>query len=151
MLDNKDQQLLVALQSQARMSVSELANTINLSDTPTLRRIKKLEQEQVIIGYHAAINPKSLNLNVLVYAFVRLCQNSVSAAQQFEQHVEKLPHVLECSVISGSHDYLLKIISQGLESYEQFVKHQLGSLSCIANIESTVVLKQSFSKKQLPL
>lgn len=151
MLDNKDQQLLVALQSQARMSVSELANTINLSDTPTLRRIKKLEQEQVIIGYHAAINPKSLNLNVLVYAFVRLCQNSVSAAQQFEQHVEKLPHVLECSVISGSHDYLLKITSQDLESYEQFVKHQLGSLSCIANIESTVVLKQSFSKKQLPL
>ena len=151
MLDNKDQQLLVALQSQARMSVSELANTINLSDTPTLRRIKKLEQEQVIIGYHAAINPKSLNLNVLVYAFVRLCQNSVSAAQQFEQHVEKLPHVLEFSVISGSHDYLLKIISQDLESYEQFVKHQLGSLSCIANIESTVVLKQSFSKKQLPL
>ena len=151
MLDNKDQQLLVALQSQARMSVSELANTINLSDTPTLRRIKKLEQEQVIIGYHAAINPKSLNLNVLVYAFVRLCQNSVSAAQQFEQHVEKLPHVLECSEISGSHDYLLKIISQDLESYEQFVKHQLGSLSCIANIESTVVLKQSFSKKQLPL
>jgi len=151
MLDNKDQQLLVALQSQARMSVSELANTINLSDTPTLRRIKKLEQEQVIIGYHAAINPKSLNLNVLVYAFVRLCQNSVSAAQQFEQHVEKLPHVLECSVISGSHDYLLKIISQDLESYEQFVKHQLGSLSCIANIESTVVLKQSFSRKQLPL
>jgi len=75
----------------------------------------------------------------------------VSAAQQFEQHVEKLPHVLECSVISGSHDYLLKIISQDLESYEQFVKHQLGSLSCIANIESTVVLKQSFSKKQLPL
>jgi DNA-binding Lrp family transcriptional regulator len=151
MLDNKDQQLLVALQSQARMSVSELANTINLSDTPTLRRIKKLEQEQVIIGYHAAINPKSLNLNVLVYAFVRLCQNSVSTAQQFEQHVEKLPHVLECSVISGCHDYLLKIISQDLESYEQFVKHQLGSLSCIANIESTVVLKQSFSKKQLPL
>lgn len=151
MLDKKDQQLLIALQSHARMSVSELANTINLSDTPTLRRIKKLEQEHVITGYHAAINPKSLNLNVLVYAFVRLSQNSVSAAQQFELHVEKLPHVLECSVISGSHDYLLKIISHDLESYEQFVKHQLGSLSCIANIESTVVLKQSFSKKQLPL
>jgi len=116
MLDNKDQQLLVALQSQARMSVSELANTINLSDTPTLRRIKKLEQEHVITGYHAAINPKSLNLNVLVYAFVRLSQNSVSAAQQFEQHVEKLAHVLECSVISGSHDYLLKIISQDLDT-----------------------------------
>ena len=151
MLDKKDQQLLISLQSQARMSVSDLAGSINLSDTPCLRRIKKLEQENIITGYHAAINPKALNLNVLVYAFVRLSQNSVSAAEQFEQHVEKLPHVLECCVISGSYDYLLKIIAHDLESYETFVKHQLGSLSCIANIESTVVLKQSFSKKQLPL
>ncbi|SJN22587.1 Transcriptional regulator, AsnC family [Pseudoalteromonas sp. JB197] len=99
----------------------------------------------IITGYHAAINPKALKLNVLVYAFVRLNQNSASAARQFEQHVEKLTHVLECSVISGSYDYLLKIIAHDLESYEQFVKHQLGNLSCIANIESTVV----FIKRQL--
>ncbi|ALS31457.1 Lrp/AsnC family transcriptional regulator [Pseudoalteromonas sp. NZS127] len=151
MLDKKDQQLLIALQTNARMSVADLASHISLSDTPCLRRIKKLEQANIITGYHAAINPKALKLNVLVYAFVRLNQNSASAALQFEQHVEKLTHVLECSVISGSYDYLLKIIAHDLESYEQFVKHQLGSLSCIANIESTVVLKQSFSKKQLPL
>ena len=151
MLDKKDQQLLIALQANARMSVADLASHISLSDTPCLRRIKKLEQASIITGYHAVINPKALKLNVLVYAFVRLNQNSASAALQFEQHVEKLTHVLECSVISGSYDYLLKIIAHDLESYEQFVKHQLGSLSCIANIESTVVLKQSFSKKQLPL
>lgn len=139
MLDKKDQQLLIALQANARMSVADLASHISLSDTPCLRRIKKLEQASIITGYHAAINPKALKLNVLVYAFVRLNQNSASAARQFEQHVEKLTHVLECSVISGSYDYLLKIIAHDLESYEQFVKHQLGSLSCIANIESTVV------------
>jgi Lrp/AsnC family leucine-responsive transcriptional regulator len=151
MLDKKDQQILTTLQENARISVSDLANTISLSDTPCLRRIKKLEKEHIITGYHAAINPKALDLNVLVYAFIRLNQNSVSAADQFEQSVEKLSHVLECSVISGSYDYLLKIIANDLESYEQFVKHQLGGLSCIANIESTVVLKQSFTKKQLPL
>ncbi|MDP2566592.1 Lrp/AsnC family transcriptional regulator [Pseudoalteromonas marina] len=151
MLDKKDQQILTALQENARISVSDLANTISLSDTPCLRRIKKLEKEHVITGYHASINPKKLELNVLVYAFIRLNQNSVSAADLFEQSIEKLPHVLECSVISGSYDYLLKIIANDLESYEQFVKHRLGSLSCIANIESTVVLKQSFTKKQLPL
>ena len=151
MLDKKDQQILTALQENARISVSDLENTISLSDTPCLRRIKKLEKEHVITGYHASINPKKLELNVLVYAFIRLNQNSVSAADLFEQSVEKLPHVLECSVISGSYDYLLKIIANDLESYEQFVKHRLGSLSCIANIESTVVLKQSFTKKQLPL
>ena len=151
MLDKKDQQILTTLQANARISVSDLANTISLSDTPCLRRIKKLEKEHIITGYHAAINPKALDLNVLVYAFIRLNQNSVSAADQFEQSVEKLSHVLECSVISGSYDYLLKIIANDLESYEQFVKHQLGGLSCIANIESTVVHKQSFTKKQLPL
>ena len=151
MLDKKDQQILITLQANARISVSDLANTISLSDTPCLRRIKKLEKEHIITGYHAAINPKALDLNVLVYAFIRLNQNSVSAADQFEQSVEKLSHVLECSVISGSYDYLLKIIANDLESYEQFVKHRLGSLSCISNIESTVVLKQSFTKKQLPL
>lgn len=145
MLDKKDQQLLIALQANARMSVADLASHISLSDTPCLRRIKKLEQASIITGYHAAINPKALKLNVLVYAFVRLNQNSASAARQFEQHVEKLTHVLECSVISGSYDYLLKIIAHDLESYEQFVKHQLGNLSCIANIESTVV----FIKRQL--
>ncbi|WP_257325143.1 Lrp/AsnC family transcriptional regulator [Pseudoalteromonas rhizosphaerae] len=150
-LDKKDQQLLTLLQSNARTSVSELATTVSLSDTPCLRRIKKLEASKVITGYHAALNPRALGLNVLVYAFVRLSQNSASAANMFEEHVEKLNHVLECSVISGSYDYLLKIIATDLESYESFVKYKLGSIDCIANIESTVVLKQTFSKKQLPL
>lgn len=150
-LDKKDQQLLTLLQNNARTAVSELATAVSLSDTPCLRRIKKLEASKVICGYHTAINPRSLGLNVLVYAFVRLSQNSVSAANIFEEQVEKLNHVLECSVISGSYDYLLKIIATDLESYESFVKHKLGSINCIANIESTVVLKQTFSKKQLPL
>ena len=86
-----------------------------------------------------------------VYAFARLNQNSVAAAEQFEQQVAKLEHVLECSVISGSYDYLLKIVATDLESYESFVKHKLGSIDCIANIESTVVLKQAFTKRHLPL
>ena len=150
-LDKKDHQLLRLLQTHGRTSVSELATHVNLSDTPCLRRIKKLESSNVICGYHAALNPRALGLNVLVYAFVRLSQNSVGAAQMFEEQVEKLNHVLECSVISGSYDYLLKIIAADLESYESFVKHKLGSINCIANIESTVVLKQTFSKKQLPL
>lgn len=150
-LDKKDQQLLTLLQNNARTSVSELASSVSLSDTPCLRRIKKLEASKVISGYHAALNPRALGLHVLVYAFVRLSQNSVSAANTFEEQVEKLSHVLECSVISGSYDYLLKIIAADLESYESFVKHKLGSINCIANIESTVVLKQTFSKKQLPL
>lgn len=150
-LDKKDQALLIRLQANARSPISQLACEVNLSDTPCLRRIKKLEGTGVISGYHAAINPKDIGLNVLVYAFVRLNQNSVSAANAFEEQVEKLAYVLECGVISGSYDYLLKIVATDLESYEHFVKYKLGSIDCIANIESTIVLKQAFNKKQLPL
>ncbi|KTF10313.1 Lrp/AsnC family transcriptional regulator [Pseudoalteromonas sp. H105] len=150
-LDKKDHQIIMHLQKNARYAVSQLASDISLSDTPCLRRIKKLESTGVISGYHAAINPKSVGLNVLVYAFVRLNKNSVAAANTFEQQANKFDHILECSVISGSYDYLLKIVATDLESYEHFVKFKLGSIDCIANIESTVVLKQTFSKKQLPL
>ena len=150
-LDKKDQELLAHLQTNARSSIAQLATTVNLSDTPCLRRIKKLESTGVISGYHAAIDPKRIGLNVLVYAFVRLNQNSVAAANAFEEQVEKLQHVQECAVVSGSYDYLLKVVATDLEAYEHFVKYKLGSIDYIANIESTVVLKQTFNKKQLPL
>ncbi|MCQ8880109.1 Lrp/AsnC family transcriptional regulator [Pseudoalteromonas shioyasakiensis] len=150
-IDKKDQELLAHLQANARSSIAQLANKVNLSDTPCLRRIKKLESTGVISGYHATIEPKRIGLNVLVYAFVRLNQNSVTAANAFEEQVEKLQHVQECAVVSGSYDYLLKVVATDLEAYEHFVKYKLGSIDYIANIESTVVLKQTFNKKQLPL
>ena len=87
----------------------------------------------------------------MVYVFIRLTENSNTGADQFENAMKKLPQVLECSVITGSHDYLLKIIANDLLDYESFVKKSLGSLTCIASIESTVVLKQNFSRAELPM
>lgn len=150
-MDQKDQDILSQLQKNGRMSISELAHSVNLSDTPCLRRVKKLENSGVISGYYAKLNNKSLDLNVLVYAFVKLRANSDQYAEQFEQATSELDNVLECSVISGEHDYLLKIIAKDLEGYEKFVKKSLGNISAIAGIESTVVLKQTFSKTALPL
>jgi DNA-binding Lrp family transcriptional regulator len=92
-----------------------------------------------------------VGLNALVYVFVRLTENSNDNADVFEKAMSNLEQVLECSVITGAHDYLLKIIASDLLSYESFVKKSLGSLKCIASIESTVVLKQTFSKSALPL
>jgi DNA-binding Lrp family transcriptional regulator len=82
---------------------------------------------------------------------VRLTENSNDNADMFEGAVKDFPEVLECSVISGSHDYLLKIISNDLLSYESFIKQSFGNLRCVSSIESTVVLKQTFSRQQLPL
>lgn len=150
-LDNKDRIILSMLQCSGRISMSELAEVVNLSDTPCLRRVKKLEQAGVIEGYSARVNRKAVGLNVLIYAFVRLTESSDTNAELFEQAMSELDFVLECSVVTGSYDYLIKIVAYDLEAYESFVKKSFGRLSFIANIESTVVLKQTFSKEGLPL
>ncbi|QYJ85934.1 Lrp/AsnC family transcriptional regulator [Shewanella mesophila] len=150
-LDSKDKLILEILQKEGRISVAELATRLNMSDTPCLRRIKKLEQGGYIDGYSARLSAQALQLNVVVYAFIRLTENSDRYADQFEQAISQLEQILECSVITGSHDYLLKIVAHDLLEYERFVKRKLGSLKCIASIESTVVLKQTFSRHQLPV
>ena len=150
-LDKKDRLIVEILQRNGRISMSDLAQEVNLSDTPCLRRVKKLEQAGVIEGYQATLNRQAFNLNVLVYAFVRLSANSDKLATQFEQTVASLDQVLECSVVTGAYDYLLKIIAEDLEDYEGFVKKSLGRIDDIATIESTVVLKQSFSRNVLPI
>ena len=150
-MDAKDKEILNLLQRNGRMSISELASQVSLSDTPCLRRVKKLEESGVISGYSVQLNSKELGLNVLIYAFIKLQGNTDKNAEVFEQSALALENVLECSVISGSHDYLLKIIAKDLEDYERFVKKSLGSISAIDAIESTVVLKQTFAKTSLPV
>lgn len=150
-LDKKDKIIVKRLQQDGRISMSNLAQEANLSDTPCLRRVKKLEQAGVIEGYQATLNRQTFNLNVLVYAFVRLSANSDKLATQFEHTVASLEQVLECSVVTGAYDYLLKIIAEDLEDYESFVKKSLGTIDYIATIESTVVLKQTFSRNVLPI
>lgn len=150
-MDAKDREILNLLQKNGRMAISELASQVSLSDTPCLRRVKKLEESGVISGYSAQLDNKELGLNVLVYAFIKLQGNTDKNAEVFEQSALALDNVLECSVISGRHDYLLKIIAKDLEDYERFVKKSLGGISAIDAIESTVVLKQTFAKTSLPL
>nr|WP_260680679.1 Lrp/AsnC family transcriptional regulator [Thalassotalea sp. PS06] len=133
------------------MAISELAEQVSLSDTPCLRRVKKMETSGIIQGYRATLDPQSLGYTVLIYAQVRLTENSFDRAQEFEQAMHSLPQILECSVVTGSYDYLLKILAKDLAHYEHFLKTSLGRISAIDSIESTVVLKQTFSRDTIPL
>ena len=137
-IDSKDLSILSILQNRGRIAISELAAKLNMSDTPCLRRVKKLEEAGVISGYSANINAEAMGFNAMVYVFIRLTENSNISADLFENAMKKLPEVLECSVITGSHDYLLKIIANDLLGYESFVKKSLGSLTCIASILSLI-------------
>lgn len=142
MLDDIDRQLLRVLKTDARISNVDLAERVNLSPTPCLRRVKKLEQQGVIKGYEAVIDPAALGHEVSVFAFVKLGRKSSENADAFERAVAKLDAVTECSVIAGSYDYLVRIVARSLEDYEQLLKERLANIETIADIESMVVLKQ---------
>lgn len=141
-LDHTDLRLIRLLEDNARLTNVQLAEALNLSPTPCLRRVKKLERLGVIKGYEARVDRQLLGFAVSAYAFVTLTRNSADIAESFERQVSRLSAVAECSVITGAYDYVLRIIAKSLEDYETILKTQLGVIEPIANIESTIILKQ---------
>ena len=150
-MDEIDHRLLRELKADARISNVDLAERVNLSPTPCLRRVRKLEQSGVITGYEAIVDPQALGLEVSVFAFVKLSRKSLENAEEFEREVGSLDAVRECSVIAGSYDYLLRIVARSLQDYEQLLKERLANIQTIADIESMVVLKQVGCSSRLPV
>ncbi|MDP5147317.1 Lrp/AsnC family transcriptional regulator [Shewanella sp. ULN5] len=150
-MDKKDLKLLDILQKQGRISIADLADKMNMSDTPCLRRVKKLEQDKVITGYQAQLDPQKLDLNVSAFLYIRLNDCSSSFTDRFEQEMIKLDHIMECVVVSGEYDYMLKIVATDLLSLERLVKQNISNLDNVAQVSSTVVLKPVFSRTTLPL
>ena len=151
MLDKTDRELLRQLQSNARASNALLAERINLSPTPCLRRVRKLESSGVIKGYAAVVDPAAVGLHVAAFAFVKLDKNTAENGEAFEQAVALLPEVMECCVVTGIHDYVLRIVAKDLNAYERFLKAELATLDGVADIETTIILNQAMSRSGLPL
>lgn len=151
MLDEKDKHILRLLQKNARISNTELAEQVNLSQTPCIRRVKQLEQQQYIDGYVAKLNKEKLGLEICAFVFVQLERNRVENAAQFEASIQSLPEVVDCYVLAGNHDYMLRVISKNLASYEKFTKEKLANIKQIAKIETTIVLNQVKASTELPL
>ncbi|MCW3172708.1 Lrp/AsnC family transcriptional regulator [Shewanella subflava] len=150
-MDKKDVKLLDILQKQGRISIADLADKMNMSDTPCLRRVKKLEQDRVITAYQAQLDPQKLDLNVSAFLYIRLTDCSSEFTDKFEQEMTKLAHIMECLVVSGEYDYMLKIVAKDLLSLERLVKQHISNLDNVAQVSSTVVLKPVFSRTTLPL
>ncbi len=150
-LDNTDRRLLDLLQQHGRLTNVELAERLNLSATPVARRWRRLEEQGYINGYSALIDRKRAGFAVMAYVSVRLRSNEWQTAEAFEQAVRDLANVMECSVVSGSSDYLLRVVAHDLEDYERFLKHELAVIDAINTVDSTIVLNQIVSRSQLPL
>ena len=149
--DSVDRKILSILEKNARISNAELAEKVNLSPTPCLRRLRKLESTGLIRGYAALLDEKALGLQASALLFVNLEKNTKENAEQFEAAVKLLPEVLECFVVAGRHDYVLRIVTRDLDDYARFIKERLAVLEKIADLESIIILKQILLQKNLPL
>ncbi len=138
-LDPKDCQIIRTLQRDGRMSNQDLAAAVNLSPSPCLRRVKLLEQSGAIKGYSVDVDAEIYGLPVTVFVRVSLERHTEATVKQFEQDVSKIDAVLECYMMTGVSDYLLKVIVADLADYENFVRKRLHPIGGIASIDSSFV------------
>ena len=138
-IDIKDQKIIRALQRNVRMTNQDLAAEVNLSPSPCLRRLKLLETSGVITGYSANIDAEAYGIPVTVFVHIKLASHAEAAVQQFEAAIAQVDQVLECYVMTGASDYLLRVVVADLVGYEDFVRKKLQSIGSIASIDSSFV------------
>ncbi|MCC5863217.1 MAG: Lrp/AsnC family transcriptional regulator [Gammaproteobacteria bacterium] len=150
-LDRIDYRILQQLQNDARISNTELAERVGLSPSPCLRRVRALEQAGILKRYVALVDPRAVGLPISVVVNVSLRSQERAALVEFERQIERCPEVMECYLMTGNSDYLLRIVVPDLESYERFLADTLTRIPGVANIQSGLALKQVVYRTQLPL
>ncbi|MGF1741879.1 Lrp/AsnC ligand binding domain-containing protein [Vibrio profundum] len=141
-LDRIDREILRALQLKGRLSVVDLAKQINLTNSPCSDRVKRLEKEGYIRGYHAEISPEKLGLDVQVFIHIRLDQSSFSIFDKFAAAVALMPEIEECYTLSGDFDTMIKVRVKDMKSYQTFMSSKLGTLPGVIQTRSEVVIGQ---------
>ncbi len=141
-LDKIDKQLLELLQNDSKMNIKEIAAKLNLTKTPVYERIKKLEKAGVIEKYVAVVNRKKLSSNMVVFCTVTLDSQKLEQINIFNEAISKIPEVVECYLMGGSNDFLLKVVVKDLNEYHLFSSGKLAALPNLSQIRSTFVLNE---------
>ncbi len=141
-LDRIDMKILSVLQDNARIPITELAERVGLSVTPCGERVKTLEKEGVILGYHARLNPHTLGLSLLVFVELKLSTKSGAIFSRFKQEILKLPSVLECHLVSGDFDYLIKARIAQMSDYRTLLGDILLTLPGAQESRSYIVMEE---------
>lgn len=150
-LDQVDRNILRALQTEGRLSNVELARRVSLSPTPCLERVRRLEREGYIKGYRALLDPMKLDAALMILVQVTLDRTTPETFEQFRTIVEGLPEVLECHMVSGGFDYLLKVRIADMTAYRRFLGEGLAEMSAIAQTHSYVVMEEVKTDSPLPI
>ena len=150
-LDELDKKILKTLQKEGRLSNKDLAEKINLTTTPTLERVRRLEREGVIEGYSARLNPELVNKGFSAFVTVTLSVHQLNLMHEFTEAVKAIPEILACYNTTGEGDFLLHIVAKDVKDYEQFMRTKLTTLPDIQRLHTNIVLGVIKKETNIPI
>lgn len=149
-LDRTDLKILKILQENCKITNLDLSKKIGLSPAPTLERVKKLEQQDYIKSYHAQVNPQAIGLNVQTFVQVSLAWQKENALNNFMDKLKAIDEIVECYIITGEADFLIKIVCKDIPTYEQLLFKTLSQIEEIERLKTLMTLSTVKSSKVLP-
>lgn len=150
-LDKTDIKILEILQTNAKITNSQLAKEIGLSPAPTLERVKKLESSGVIKSYHAEVDTDKMGIGIQVYIQASLTGSNRQLFNKFIEKVQSIPEIIECHHVTGSSDFLLKILIRDIKAYNDFILEKMIGIEEIGNVQSLMVLSTLKDSKVMPI
>ncbi len=151
MLDSIDKRILRALQRDADRTNAELAQEIGLSATPCSRRVQLLEKQGVIAGYVALLNPAAVELRFMAFVRITLERQDKTTVERFAREMAAAPEVLECHLMAGSYDYLLRVVARDLDDYQRFQMETLTKIEGVRNVVTEIPLRSVKQTSRLPI
>lgn len=150
-MDSIDRKILDVLQKQGRISHQDLSERVNLSPSACHRRVQRLEAEGVIDGYVALLNPRKLGRKTIVFVEITLSGQADEVLEAFERAAARVPDVLECHLMAGTADYLLKVVAEDAEDFAQIHRRSLATLPGVLGMRSSFALRTVRQTTALPL
>jgi DNA-binding Lrp family transcriptional regulator len=150
-IDNIDAKILHEIQNDAALSVADIAERVGLSSSPCWRRIKRMEEIGVIKQRVTRLSRKQLGLDFEVFVAVKLALPNKANMEKFEKAIQTMPEVVQCAVVTGAVDYMLRIVTKDMHTYDSFLRETLLSISLVSDVQSRIALRQAKDTTALPL
>lgn len=150
-LDELDRRILRTLQKNGKITNKDLAEEIGLSPAPTLERVKKLEHSGIIKSYHAELDSQKLGLGVNTYVQVSLKGHNKTNIDIFTATIDKIDEVIECHHVTGSGDFLLRVVAKDIPSYQLFMLEKISDIEVVASLQTMVILSTFKDTKAIPI
>tara|TARA_B100002051_G_scaffold276652_1_gene326508 strand:- start:460 stop:924 length:465 start_codon:yes stop_codon:yes gene_type:complete len=150
-IDRTDKKILEILQKNAKITNAKLSKQIGLSPAPTLERVRKLESRGIISGYHAKLNMSKVGLGVSTFVMVSLKGHNKKNLQSFLDKIKDVENIVECHHITGSGDFILRIVAEDIESYQELMLDKVSEIEVTDSLHSMVILSTFKDNKVIPV